>query len=80
MVGRALAGLALDRRDEHTRLAIVDPPRVHVPPEPFRYIGGTIVRGPPWSGRRRPRTRAETRCLTALVASIPERIGVQLGR
>ncbi len=27
-----------------TRLAIVTPPPLHVPPEPFRYIGGTVIR------------------------------------
>ena len=44
LAGRALASLALDRRDEATRLPIVEPPRVRVPPEPLRYAGGTIVR------------------------------------
>jgi glycine/D-amino acid oxidase-like deaminating enzyme len=44
MVGHALASLALDRRDEFTRLPIVDPPPVSVPPEPFRFAGGSIVR------------------------------------
>src|SRR5205085_123063 len=44
MVGRALAALALDRRDEYSSLAFVDPPKVSVPPEPFRYAGGTIIR------------------------------------
>jgi glycine/D-amino acid oxidase-like deaminating enzyme len=80
MVGRALAGLALDRRDEHTRLAIVDPPRVHVPPEPFRYIGGTIVRAAVVRKEAAEDEGREPDRLSALVASIPERIGVQLGR
>ena len=44
MVGRSLASLALDRRDEASRLAFVNPPAVHVPPEPFRFIGGTMIR------------------------------------
>src|SRR5207244_1398405 len=37
--GEILARLALDRRDERTGLAIVEPPRKLFPPEPFRYVG-----------------------------------------
>src|SRR4051794_8569338 len=44
LLGRVLASLALDRRDAPTRLAIVDPAPVRVPPEPLRYVGGAIVR------------------------------------
>ena len=42
--GEILARLALDRRDERTRLAIVEPPRKLFPPEPFRYVGGSLIR------------------------------------
>lgn len=38
--GEILARLALDRRDELTRLPLVDPPRRLMPPEPFRRAGG----------------------------------------
>ncbi len=44
MVGRSLASLALDRRDGPARLAYIAPDLVKVPPEPFRYIGGSIIR------------------------------------
>ena len=44
MVGRTLASLALDRRDEHSRLAFVDPSPQRVPPEPFHWIGGSLIR------------------------------------
>ena len=44
MVGRTLASLALDRDDEHTRLAFVDPKAPRVPPEPFHWIGGEAIR------------------------------------
>jgi glycine/D-amino acid oxidase-like deaminating enzyme len=80
MVGRALASLALDRRDGHSNLAIVDPPPLRVPPEPWRYVGGSIVRAAVVrkeaaedDGRRPGR-------LSRFLAGIPERIGVQLGR
>ena len=42
--GEILARLALDRRDELTRLAIVEPSRKLMPPEPFRWAGGSVIR------------------------------------
>jgi glycine/D-amino acid oxidase-like deaminating enzyme len=80
LVARSLAAMALDRRDEHTRLAIVEPPPVLVPPEPLRYAGGTIVRA---ALLRRERLEEEGRRpdpLTRLIAGIPERIGIHISR
>ena len=80
IAGRILASLALDRRDEVTRLPIVEPPRVRVPPEPLRYAGGMIVRA---AVRRRERFEEEGRRpgpLTRAIAGLPERIGIHLGR
>ncbi len=78
--GQILARLALDRRDELTALAIVDPPRKLFPPEPFRYLGGSLIRralvakdAAEDAGRRPgPATR--------LVASLPRRLGLRLPR
>jgi glycine/D-amino acid oxidase-like deaminating enzyme len=80
MLGRSLASLALDRRDDPTRLAFVDPPTLRVPPEPLRYLGGSII--------RRALLRRETALeqgrrpgpITRAVAAIPERIGIHIGR
>ena len=80
MVGRALASLALDRRDEHSSLAIVDPPPVRVPPEPFRYAGGTIIRRAILRKERRRRRTAGVGRMTRMVSGIPERIGIHVGR
>jgi glycine/D-amino acid oxidase-like deaminating enzyme len=80
LVGRVLASLALDRREELTRLPLVDPPPVRVPPEPFRYAGGAIVRR---ALLRRERLEEEGRQpdpLTRFVAGVPERIGIHIGR
>jgi glycine/D-amino acid oxidase-like deaminating enzyme len=80
MIGRILASLALDRRDEHSRLGIVDPPAVKVPPEPFRFLGGAVVRS---AMVRRERTFEEggrPGPISSFVASIPERIGIHVGR
>ena len=44
LAGRILAALALDRRDEHTALPLVEPPPDRrVPPEPLRLAGGSVV-------------------------------------
>ncbi|MEK6326577.1 MAG: FAD-binding oxidoreductase [Actinomycetota bacterium] len=80
IAGRILASLALDRRDEVTRLPIVEPPRVRVPPEPLRYAGGMIVRA---AVLRRERFEEEGRPpgrLTRAIAGLPDRLGIQLGR
>ena len=80
LIGRVLASLALERRDAPTRLAIVAPPAVRVPPEPLRYAGATIVRS---ALLRRERLEEEGRRrgpLTRLVAGLPERIGMHIGR
>ena len=80
IAGRILASLALDRRDEATRLPIVEPPPVRVPPEPLRYAGGTIVRA---ALLRRERLEEEGRRpgpLTRAIAGLPERIGIHIGR
>ena len=80
MVGRSLAALALERRDEHTALAIVDPPPVRVPPEPFRYLGGTAIRR---AILRKERLEEEDRrvdALTRFLSGVPERVGIHVGR
>ena len=80
LMGRILASLALDRRDEPTRLALVDPPAVKVPPEPLRYLGGMAVRD---AFRRVEAAHEEGRrpsSISRFVAGIPERIGIHVGR
>lgn len=80
MVAEALASLALDRRDEHARLAIVEPPPLRVPPEPLRWLGGTAVRA---ALLRKEEALEEGRrpgALTSVVAALPELVGVQIGR
>ncbi|MGN6166907.1 MAG: NAD(P)/FAD-dependent oxidoreductase [Solirubrobacteraceae bacterium] len=43
--GRILASMALGRDDDWARCGLVRPPPRGLPPEPFRYIGGRVVRG-----------------------------------
>ncbi|HEX4670031.1 MAG TPA: FAD-dependent oxidoreductase [Solirubrobacterales bacterium] len=80
MVGRTLASLALDRRDEPSRLAFVDPSPPRVPPEPFQWIGGEAIRlGLLAKEEAELAGRAPGRIASA-VAKIPELIGFHIGR
>jgi len=78
--GQILAALALERRDDFTRLALVEPPRASFPPEPLRYAGGSVIRralvakDAAEDEGRRPGT------LTRVVAALPRRLGLHLPR
>jgi glycine/D-amino acid oxidase-like deaminating enzyme len=80
MVGRVLASLALERRDEHSRLAIVDPSPQRVPPEPFHWLGGNTIRQGIMSRERAECEGRRPSPLSALVSRIPELIGFHIGR
>ena len=80
MVGHVLASLALDRRDEHSRLAIVEPRQVRVPPEPFRYIGGTLIRHALLRKERALELGRKPDPVSVALSGIPARVGVQVGR
>ncbi len=78
--GEILARLALDRRDELTALAIVEPDRALFPPEPVRFLGGAVIRE---ALVRRDAALDEGRApdpLTGFVASLPRRLGLRLPR
>jgi glycine/D-amino acid oxidase-like deaminating enzyme len=80
LIGRGLASLALERRDEASRLAFVDPSPHAVPPEPARWIGAAAIRA---ALVRRERAEAEGRKpdpLTRAVSAIPGKIGFHIGR
>jgi glycine/D-amino acid oxidase-like deaminating enzyme len=78
--GEILARLALDRRDERTRLAIVDPPRKSFPPEPFRFVGGSLIRRALVAKDAAEDAGARPGPVTRLVASLPRRLGLHLPR
>jgi glycine/D-amino acid oxidase-like deaminating enzyme len=81
MAGRTLASLALDRRDEHTRLPIVEAgPGARVPPEPLTWLGGSVVRSA-LIRRERSEERGETADpLTRAICAAPRAMGMHLGR
>jgi len=78
--GEILARLALDRRDERTRLALVEPGRTLFPPEPFRYAGGSLIRRALVAKDAAEDRGRKPGAVTSLVASLPRRLGLRLPR
>ncbi|HEY4620386.1 MAG TPA: FAD-binding oxidoreductase, partial [Gaiellaceae bacterium] len=78
--GEILARLALDRRDERTRLTLVEPERKLFPPEPFRYAGGALIRRALMAKDAAEDEDREPTAATRLVASLPRRLGLRLPR
>jgi glycine/D-amino acid oxidase-like deaminating enzyme len=78
--GEILARLALDRRDALTQLALVDPDRKRMPPEPLRWAAGSMIRSAlvrndaAFDAGRRPGA------LSRFAASLPRRLGLRLPR
>jgi glycine/D-amino acid oxidase-like deaminating enzyme len=81
MAARALASLALDRRDEHTRLPIVEAgPGALVPPEPLTWLGGSLVRSALIRRERAVEDGGRADLLTRAVCAAPRAMGMHLGR
>lgn len=78
--GEILARLALDRRDDLTRLALVDPDRKLMPPEPLRWLGGELIRGAIVRKDAAEDADRAPDAATALIASLPRRLGLHLPR
>jgi len=78
--GQILASLALDRRDDCSRLALVDPPDATFPPEPLRYLGGTAIRRALVAKDAAEDEGESPGPLTRLVAGFPRRLGLHLPR
>jgi glycine/D-amino acid oxidase-like deaminating enzyme len=81
LLGQILARLALGRRDELTALPVVEPPRAFgVPPEPFRYVGGKIIREALIRVEDAQDAGRTPNPVAAFTASFPHRIGFHIGR
>jgi len=78
--GEILARLALDRRDELTGLALVEPDRKLMPPEPLRWAGGTVIRAALVRRDTAFDRGDDPDALTGFVASLPRRLGLHLPR
>ena len=78
--GEVLARLALDRRDDLTRLALVNPERKLMPPEPLRWAGGSLIRSAIVRADRAEDAGRAADPATRLVAGLPRRLGLRLPR
>jgi glycine/D-amino acid oxidase-like deaminating enzyme len=80
LFGRALAALALERRDAVTRLPFVDPAPRRVPPEPLRVAGAAVIRR---ALIRKEAAEEEGRTadpVSAALTALPGLIGVHIVR
>jgi glycine/D-amino acid oxidase-like deaminating enzyme len=80
MVGRTLASLALDRRDEPSRLPFVDPTSPRVPPEPFQWIGAEAIRAGLIAKEEAELAGRPPGRIASAIARVPELIGFHIGR
>jgi glycine/D-amino acid oxidase-like deaminating enzyme len=81
MAARALASLALDRRDDHTGLPIVEAaPGAAVPPEPLTWLGGSLVRSALIRRERAADNGEQADPLTRAICAAPRAMGMHLGR
>jgi glycine/D-amino acid oxidase-like deaminating enzyme len=80
MVARTLASLALDRRDDHARLPIVDPSPQRVPPEPLHWLGGAAIRKALIHKEEAELADRSPSPLSSLIARVPQLIGFHIGR
>jgi glycine/D-amino acid oxidase-like deaminating enzyme len=78
--GEILARLALDRRDDLTRLALVEPQRKLMPPEPFRWAGGSVIRAALVRADAAEDAGRSPDPVTRLVTKLPRRLGLRLPR
>ena len=78
--GAILAALALDQRNQLTRLGLVEPRQPPVPPEPFRYLGGNLVRSALLRKEDREDVGRAGGALSEFVIGIPGRLGIHVGR
>jgi glycine/D-amino acid oxidase-like deaminating enzyme len=80
MVGRTLASLVLDRRDDPSKLAFVDGASPRIPPEPFHWIGGEAIRLGILAKEEAELAGRTPSKLSSAIAKVPQLIGFHIGR
>ncbi len=80
MVGRALASLVLDRRDEPSRLPFIDPAPQRVPPEPFHWLGGKTIRRALIGKENAELSNRSPSPAATLLSKLPKLVGFHIGR
>ena len=80
LLGGVLASLALDRRDERTRLALVEPSPGRVPGGLPGWLGGNAIRAGLLAKEAAEEEESIAPAIHRGLAAIPERIGFHIGR
>jgi glycine/D-amino acid oxidase-like deaminating enzyme len=80
LAGRILSGLALGAHDPDADLALEDPRPAYVPPEPFAWVGGMIVRRALVRAERSLDAGRRPDLLTRAVAAAPRALGMHVSR
>jgi glycine/D-amino acid oxidase-like deaminating enzyme len=81
LAGRTLASLALERRDDFTRLPIVDSgPGAWVPPEPLAWLAGSLVRSALVRREHAADVGERADPLTRAICAAPRAMGMHLAR
>ena len=80
LCGRILARLALGRADALTALPLVGHDGGRVPPEPLRWAGGTLVLAAMKRVEAAEELGSRADPLSRLVAGLPSRLGITVGR
>jgi glycine/D-amino acid oxidase-like deaminating enzyme len=80
LVGRILASLALDRRDEHSGLALVDPGPRRVPAGLPSWLGGNVIRAGLLTKEAAEERGDDAGPVSRGLAAVPELIGFHIGR
>lgn len=80
LCGRILAAMALDDRDPVTRLPIVAHAGRLLPPEPLRVVGGAAVRIALNRKERAEEAHRRPSAVARMVATLPDLLGVHIGR
>jgi glycine/D-amino acid oxidase-like deaminating enzyme len=78
--GQILSGMAIDARDEFTRLPLVDADAPRFPPEPLRYLGGAAIRAAMVRRDDDADAGSRTAWPVAWIAGLPRRLGMSLPR
>jgi hypothetical protein len=78
--GQILSGMALDRRDELTRLPLVDPDVPRFPPEPLRFTGASLIRAAMVRADEDADAGRASSPPIRFVAGLPKRLGMSLPR
>jgi len=80
LAARVLSSLALGRRDPETQLALGPPHGARVPPEPLRWLGGSVVRAALLRKESLEERSLPVDPVTRTVCALPRRMGITLGR